>query len=84
VASYQERCGVTLSLSSVVGRGGVLSVLEPAMSGIERRQFQRGVERLKSAVGRVELSATGARGSSMKTIPALLTGPDSDTTGDGN
>jgi L-lactate dehydrogenase len=54
VASYQESYGVTLSLPSVVGRGGVLSVLEPRMAGIERRQFQRSVERLRSAVRRLE------------------------------
>jgi L-lactate dehydrogenase len=54
VASYQESYGVTLSLPSVVGRAGALSVLEPRMSGIERRQFQSSVERLQSAVRRLE------------------------------
>jgi L-lactate dehydrogenase len=58
-ASYQESYGVTLSLPSVVGRGGVLSVLEPRMAAIERRQFQTSVDRLQSAVKRLESRQVG-------------------------
>jgi malate/lactate dehydrogenase len=43
------------SLLADVRRGGVVSVLEPTMWGIERRQFQRSVEHLKSVVSRLEV-----------------------------
>jgi L-lactate dehydrogenase len=49
VASYQADYGVTLALPSVVGRGGVIRVLEPAMSAEERAQLQRSPERLRTA-----------------------------------
>jgi L-lactate dehydrogenase len=55
VASYQPAYGVTLALPSVVGRGGVVSVLEPPMSADERAQLQRGVERLRAAGDRLRV-----------------------------
>ena len=53
VASYQAAYGVTLALPSVVGRGGVVRVLEPPMSADERTQLERSAERLRSAGARV-------------------------------
>jgi L-lactate dehydrogenase len=49
VASYQAAYGVTLALPSVLGRGGVVRVLEPAMSADERAQLERSADRLRSA-----------------------------------
>jgi L-lactate dehydrogenase len=49
VASYQAAYGVTLALPSVVGRGGVIRVLEPPMSADERAQLQQSAERLQAA-----------------------------------
>lgn len=57
VASYQAAYGVTLALPSVVGRGGVVRVLEPSMSADERTQLERSADRLRSAGARVR-SAT--------------------------
>jgi L-lactate dehydrogenase len=49
VATYQAAYGVTLALPSVVGRRGVVRVLEPSMSADERAQLQRGADRLRTA-----------------------------------
>jgi L-lactate dehydrogenase len=53
VASYNEAYGVTLALPSVVGSGGVISVLEPAMSAEERKGLEQSAERLKAASDRL-------------------------------
>jgi malate/lactate dehydrogenase len=47
IGSYQARHGVTLSLPSVVGRRGVVAVLEPDLSDEERRALERSAETLK-------------------------------------
>ena len=57
VATYQEDYGVTLALPTVVGAGGPISVLEPAMSPEERKRLQQSVERLRAALGRLGLKA---------------------------
>jgi L-lactate dehydrogenase len=51
VATYPETYGATLSLPSVLGRQGVTSVFEPAMSDAERRQLECSAARLRSAPG---------------------------------
>jgi L-lactate dehydrogenase len=56
VASYQATYGVTLALPSVVGRGGVVRVLEPPMSDDERKQLQRSAERLQAAGHRLRVA----------------------------
>ena len=56
VASYQAAYGVTLALPSVVGRGGVIRVLEPPMSADERAQLQRSAERLQAAGHRLRVA----------------------------
>jgi L-lactate dehydrogenase len=58
IGSYISRYGVTLSLPSVLGREGVLEVIEPEMSGDERQSLSRGAETLKKAVASLKLSAT--------------------------
>jgi L-lactate dehydrogenase len=60
VASYQAAYGVTLALPSVVGRGGVIRVLEPPMSPDERAQFQRSAERLRAAGDRLQLATASS------------------------
>ena len=48
--SYNPRFGTTVSLPSVVGRQGVIEVLEPAMSDEERQALEHSAERLKQTV----------------------------------
>jgi L-lactate dehydrogenase len=60
VASYQAGYGVTLALPSVVGRGGVLRVLEPSMSDDERAQLQRSAARLRAAGDRLRLATASS------------------------
>jgi L-lactate dehydrogenase len=50
VGFYQEKFGVTLSLPAIVGRPGVLGILEPAMSDDERSALQRSADKLKQAL----------------------------------
>jgi L-lactate dehydrogenase len=47
VGSYHARYGVTLSLPTVIGRKGVLEVLEPELSTDERDALERSAEALK-------------------------------------
>ena len=60
VASYQPAYGVTLALPSVVGRGGIVRVLEPPMSADERAQLQRSAERLQAAGNRLRVATAGS------------------------
>ena len=53
IGSYQKRFGVTLSLPSVVGRGGIIDVLEPDMSNGEREGLRKSAEALNKAFDRV-------------------------------
>lgn len=53
IGSFQKTFGVTLSLPSVVGRGGVIEVLEPDMSDEERARLGKSAELLKGALERV-------------------------------
>lgn len=53
IGSFQKAIGVTLSLPSVVGRGGIIEVLEPDMSDEERAGLERSAETLKAALARV-------------------------------
>jgi L-lactate dehydrogenase len=53
IGSYQRAMGVTLSLPSVVGRIGVISVLQPDLTATERRALENSAESLRSALERV-------------------------------
>jgi L-lactate dehydrogenase len=53
IGSYNPAYGVTLSLPSIVGRRGVVRVLEPAMSADERQALQRSADALRSALARM-------------------------------
>jgi L-lactate dehydrogenase len=60
VASYQQAYGVTLALPSVVGRAGIVRVLEPPMSADERAQLQRSAERLQAAGHRLRVATASS------------------------
>jgi L-lactate dehydrogenase len=66
IGSYQKEFGVTLSLPSVVGRGGVSEVLEPQMSEEEREGLRKSADTLNKALERVRnkprVRAAAARG----------------------
>jgi L-lactate dehydrogenase len=54
IGSYNPADGVTLSLPSVVGREGVVRILEPDLSQEERQALQRSAETLRRAVARMQ------------------------------
>jgi L-lactate dehydrogenase len=60
VASYQPAYGVTLALPSVVGRGGIVRVLEPPLSADERAQLQGSAERLRAAGDRLRVATSSS------------------------
>lgn len=53
IGSYQREFDVTLSLPSVVGRAGIVSILAPDLSAEEREGLCRSAESLRSALKRV-------------------------------
>jgi L-lactate dehydrogenase len=57
VGAYNSRYGTTVSLPSIIGRSGVIEVLEPALSDEERRALELSAERLREAA-RPHLVAT--------------------------
>jgi L-lactate dehydrogenase len=54
IGSYQREFGVTLSLPSVVGRGGVTAILPLDLSAEERDGLRNSAENLRAALERVE------------------------------
>jgi L-lactate dehydrogenase len=50
IGSYHPTYGATLSMPSVVGRAGVLRILEPSMSEEERHALERSADRLRAVV----------------------------------
>ena len=54
IGSYQREFGVTLSLQSVVGRGGVVAILSPDLSTEERDGLRKSAENLRKALERVK------------------------------
>jgi L-lactate dehydrogenase len=53
IGSFQRSFGVTLSLPSVVGRVGVISVLQPDLSAEERCGLEKSAESLREALGTI-------------------------------
>jgi len=53
IGSYQHEFGVTLSLPSTVGHAGVLEVMQPELSSLERKALEKSVESLRSALQKV-------------------------------
>ncbi|MDB5756414.1 MAG: lactate dehydrogenase, partial [Massilia sp.] len=54
IGSYNPAYGVTLSMPSVLGREGVVQILEPEMSESERQALQRSAETLRNALARIQ------------------------------
>jgi len=54
IGSYHPNYGVTLSMPSVLGREGVVQILEPDLAETERQALQRSAETIKSAVARMK------------------------------
>lgn len=50
IGSFQHAFGVTLSLPSIIGRAGVISVLKPNLSAEERSALERSAESLRKAL----------------------------------
>jgi L-lactate dehydrogenase len=53
IGSYNPDYGVTVSLPSIVGRRGVVQILEPQMSEEERQALARSAETLRKAASRM-------------------------------
>lgn len=53
IGSYSEKYGVTLSLPSVIGRQGILRVLEPELSAEEERALEQSADALKEALRKI-------------------------------
>jgi L-lactate dehydrogenase len=53
IGSYDDRFGVTLSLPSIVGRGGVVRTFEPEMSHEEQQALERGAANLRKSENRI-------------------------------
>jgi L-lactate dehydrogenase len=64
IGCYNPKYGVTLSLPSVVGREGVLEIIEPELAADEREKLERSADRLKAALNRINLSARQPRADS--------------------
>jgi L-lactate dehydrogenase len=64
IGCYNPAYGVTLSLPALVGRQGVVRVLEPAMSADERQALQRSADTLRAALAHASGVMAEDRGSS--------------------
>jgi L-lactate dehydrogenase len=53
IGSFQQKFGVTLSVPRVIGRAGLIEVLEPDMSDEECVGLQRSADILKAALNRI-------------------------------
>lgn len=53
IGSYQPRYGTTLSLPSIVGKQGVIKVLEPTLSSNEQEGLQKSADALKKAFNQI-------------------------------
>ena len=54
IGSHHEKYGCTLSLPSVVGRDGVVEVLEPQLSDAEAKALEKSAESIRKALERVK------------------------------
>src|ERR1700751_1835278 len=53
IGCYNPAYGVTLSLPAIVGRRGVVRIIEPALSADERQALQRSADTLRDALAQV-------------------------------
>jgi L-lactate dehydrogenase len=59
IGSYQAEFGVTLSLPSVVGRGGIIEVLTPELSSEERNGLRHSAAALRNALDQLDIRPAG-------------------------
>jgi L-lactate dehydrogenase len=71
IGYYNPAYGVTLSMPAIVGRRGVVRVLEPAMSADERQALQRSADTLRAALAHVD-GATAERQDAGAQMPRVL------------
>jgi L-lactate dehydrogenase len=64
IGSYMQKFGVTLSLPSVLGREGVVRVIEPEMSSAERQGLEKSAKAIKEALEKFNLKTPASKGSS--------------------
>ena len=57
IGSYNPKYGVTLSLPSIVGKEGIVEILEPEMSDHESQALERSADTLRAAVQRLKQAA---------------------------
>jgi len=69
IGYYNPAYGVTLSLPAIVGRRGVVGILEPAMTADERQALQRSADTLRSALAHV---GGAKRQDAGRQMPAVL------------
>jgi L-lactate dehydrogenase len=55
IGSYQRAFGVTLSLPSIVGSAGVISVMQPELSDEERSELEKSAQSLRQALETVRV-----------------------------
>lgn len=53
IGSFQSRYGTTLSLPSIVGKNGIVKVLEPKMTSAEQEGLQKSADALKKAYAQI-------------------------------
>jgi L-lactate dehydrogenase len=53
IGSYQREFGVTMSLPSVIGSEGIVTVMQPVLSAEEGSALERSAESLRRALERV-------------------------------
>lgn len=53
IGSYHKNYGTTLSLPSIVGKNGVVKVLEPPKTAAEQEAFQKSIGALKTAYAQI-------------------------------
>lgn len=57
IGAYNPKYGVTLSLPTIIGKEGVVQILEPEMSDQERQALERSAETLRAAFARIKQAA---------------------------
>jgi L-lactate dehydrogenase len=61
IGSFNDTYGVTLSMPSILGRTGVVRILEPSLSDEERRLLMLSAERLRTAISTFSPAVQGGR-----------------------
>lgn len=54
IGSYIEKFGVTLSLPGIIGRDGLLGILEPSLADTERKGLEHSAEAIRGALAQLK------------------------------